>query len=178
MTAKGSHSGLRVQFYDAPGRRHSVSTPWTSTSRLWKTGVSTTLVMPDGTRRVPPVFKIEPAGKLETAAYEGERLRGHSDLEPGGGIYQAVSLPITAGESLCADAEVVTAGASAGAEGRMALTFFGPSGNESSSVYFGPLQAEGKWTPVSTCVTASGPETGFRVRFYDDRTRPVSASTP
>lgn len=172
VTAKGSHSGLRVQFYDAP-KAPALAIDAVDVHQSFVEDGGFNNIGHAGWHKVgATVFKIEPAGKLETAAYEGSDFAATQTSQPGGGIYQAVSLPITAGESLCADAEVVTAGASAGAQGRMALTFFGPSGNESSSVYFGPLQAEGKWTPVSTCVTASGPETGFRVRFYDDPDTP------
>jgi hypothetical protein len=55
----------------------------------------------------------------------------------------------------------------------MALTLFGKAGSESSSVSFGPLRAKGQWTPVSTCVTASGRQSGFRIRFYDAPNTPT-----
>jgi len=167
VTATGPHSGFRIEFYDAPkapplgidagdvhqsfvdngGFNNNGRAGWHSVGRTW--------------------FGVEPAGKLHTTAYEGNDFGATDTVQLGGGIYQVVSLPIRAGESLCADAEVVTAAAESGAQGRMALTLFGKSGSESSSVYFGPLPAKGKWTPVATCVTASGPQAGFRVRFYD-----------
>jgi hypothetical protein len=173
VTATGPHSGFRIEFYDDPqapplgidavdvhqsfvengGFDNGISAGWHKVGRTW--------------------FGVEPAGKLGTTAYEGDDFGATDTPQLGGGIYQVVSLAIRAGESLCADAEVVTAGDQPGAEGRMALTLFGKAGSESSSVSFGPLPAQGEWTPVSTCVTASGAESGFRIRFRDAPNTPT-----
>jgi hypothetical protein len=173
VTATGPHSGFRIEFYDAPqapplgidavdvhqsfvengGFNNGDSAGWHRVGRTW--------------------FGVEPAGKLDTTAYEGDDFGATDTSQLGGGIYQVVSLAIRAGESLCADAEVVTAGVRSGAAGRMALTLFGKAGSESSSVSFGPLRAKGQWTPVSTCVTASGRQSGFRIRFYDAPNTPT-----
>ena len=53
---------------------------------------------------------IEPTGKLFT-----------STSVIGGDVYQDISLPVSKGESFCADAEVVTAGKRPGARGAMTL---------------------------------------------------------
>ena len=167
VTATGPHAGFRIQFDDAPkapalaidavdvhqsfvengGFNNDGSAGWHKVGHSW--------------------FGIEAGGSLATSAYEGDDFGATSTSQLGGGIYQAVSVPIGTGESLCADAEVVTAGAHAGARGRMALTVFGKSASQSSSVAFGPLPAKGQWTPVSTCVTTTRPQSGFRVRFFD-----------
>ena len=167
LTASGPHTGFRVQFYDARrapalgvdgvdvhqsfvengGFNNHGSAGWHKAANTW--------------------FKSEAAGKLGTGAYEGDEFGATSTTVRGGGIYQEVSLPIVAGESLCADAEVVTAAARPGAAGEMALTLLGQSPSQASLVAFGPLAARGKWTPVSTCVTSAGPHTGFRIQFYD-----------
>lgn len=167
VTASGPHSGFRVEFYDAPrapalgvdsvdvhqsfvengGFNNHGNAGWHAAAHTW--------------------FEAKAAGELSTNAYEGNEFGAISTTARGGGIYQAVSLPISNGESLCADAEVVTAGTRPGAEGEMSLTLLGRSPSQASSVSFGPLPAEGKWTPVSTCVTAAGKHSGFRIELYD-----------
>jgi len=167
VTATGPHSSFRIQFYDAPraaalaiddvdvhqsfvangGFDDEGGIGWHKAGRGW--------------------FGVESAGKLHTSAYEGSEFGATATSVPGGGIFQEASLAIRSGESFCADAEVVTAGARPGAEGEMALTLLGKSASQSSSVRFGPLPAEGEWTPVSTCVTAAGSHSGFRIQFFD-----------
>jgi hypothetical protein len=112
-------------------------------------------------------FRIERAGRLATRPYEGKDFGVTSTSVLGGGIYQDISLPIGAGDSFCADAEVVTAGAHRGARGHMTLGLLGRSRNQSSSVSFGPLPGKSRWTHVSTCVTATRPHSDIRVQFYD-----------
>ena len=167
VTATGPHTGFRIQFGDARraptlgidgvdvhqsfvengGFNNHGSAGWHKVGDTW--------------------FESEAAGKLSTSAYEGNEFGATSTLVRGGGIYQVVSLPISAGESLCADAQVVTAAVGAGAAGAMALTLLGKSPSQASAVSFGPLPAKGHWTPVSTCVTSAGPHSGFRIEFFD-----------
>ncbi|MGA2529437.1 MAG: CHAP domain-containing protein [Acidimicrobiales bacterium] len=167
VTATGPHTGFRIQFDSARraptlgidgvdvhqsfvengGFNNHGSAGWHKAGNTW--------------------FESEAAGKLSTSAYEGNEFGATSTSVRGGGIYQVVSLPISAGESLCADAQVVTAGVRAGAEGEMALSLLGKSPSQASSVPFGPLPAQGRWTPVSTCVTSAGPHSGFRIEFFD-----------
>jgi len=167
VTAAGPHSSFRIQFNDAPrapalaiddvdvhqsfvangGFNEHGGAGWHKAGRTW--------------------FAVEPAGKLHTSAYGGGDFGATATSVAGGGIFQEASLPIRAGESFCADAEVVTAGARPGAEGEMALTLLGRPGSQSSSVRFGPLPAKGQWTSVSTCVTSAGPHAGFRLQFFD-----------
>jgi hypothetical protein len=173
VTATGPHSSFRIQFFDAPrapalgidavdvhqsfvangGFNDHGSVGWHKAGRTW--------------------FGVEPAGKLHTSPYEGDDFGATATSVPGGGIYQDSSLGIRAGESFCADAEVVTAGARPGAEGEMSLTLLGRSGSQVSFVRFGPLPAKGQWSPVSTCVTSAGPHSGFRIRFYDAPNKPA-----
>jgi hypothetical protein len=112
-------------------------------------------------------FGIEVAGKLVTSPYEGNGFGVIIASTAGGGIYQDISLPTSAGESFCADAEVVTAAAQPGARGRMTIWLYGESPSQSSSVNFGPLPGRSQWTHVSTCVTATRPHSEIRVRLYD-----------
>ena len=173
VTATGPHTGFRVEFYDARkapalgiddvdvhqsfvengGFNNHGSAGWHKVAGTW--------------------FKSEAAGMFGTGAYEGNEFGATSTTVRGGGIYQQVSLPIRAGESLCADAEVVTAGPRPGAAGEMVLSLLGGSTTQSSLVPFGPLPAGGKWTPVSTCVTSPGAHSGFRIQFYDTPRTPT-----
>jgi len=112
-------------------------------------------------------FEIEVADMSATTPYEGNGFGAVTTLTDGGGIYQDISLPTRAGESLCADAEVVTAATHSGARGRMAIWLYGGSPGQSSSVSFGPLGDQNRWTHVSVCVTATRPHSVVRVQFYD-----------
>ena len=167
VTATRAHSSFRIQFYDARkapalaidavdvhqsfvengGFNNHGSARWHTVGRTW--------------------FESEAEGKLSTNAYKGTEFGATRTLVRGGGIYQGVSLRIKAGESLCADAQVVTAAAKPGAEGVMALSLLGKSPSQASLVSFGPLPAKGRWTPVSTCVTSAGTHSGFKIQFYD-----------
>ena len=85
----------------------------------------------------------------------------------GGGIFQEASLPISAGESLCADAEVVTAGARPGARGEMVLSLLG---RVDEPVVVGDLRAASGRGPVDPRVDlrdGGRAHSGFRIQFYD-----------
>jgi hypothetical protein len=112
-------------------------------------------------------FEIEGAGTPTTSPYGGDGLGAVTTSTVGGGIYQDISLPTSAGESLCADAEVVTAATHSGARGRMALWLYGESPGQSTSVSFGPLGDQSRWTDVSVCETARRPHSEVRIQFYD-----------
>ena len=110
---------------------------------------------------------VEPAGKLATKPYEGNVFGVTNTSVLGGGVYQDIPIAVSAGESFCADAEVVTAGEHSGARGDMTLWLLGETASQSSSVGFGPLPGTNQWTPVTTCVTATGPHSDIRIQFYD-----------
>ena len=84
-------------------------------------------------------FAIDRAGRLATRPYEGDGFAVTSTSARGGGIYQDISLRVAAGESFCADAEVITAAKRSGASGNMTLWLLGESSNQSSTIGFGPL---------------------------------------
>jgi hypothetical protein len=173
LSATGPHTSFRIQFYDAP-RAPALGIDDVDVHQSF--AVNGGFESPDGTgwlTRGRTWFSIEPTGKLRTRSFEGGRFGAVRTSVIGGGVFQQVSLPIRVGESLCADAQVVTAGARPGAQGEMALSLLGGSGRQSSSVRFGPLPGDGQWTPISTCVTAAGPHSGFRVRFYDTPRTPT-----
>jgi len=166
VSATRAHSDLRIQFSDAP-----------TTPRLLIDGVDVheSLVENGGFDELGGGWRtaghsqlgIELADKLATRPYEGRGFGYTSSTAGGGGIYQDVALATTAGDSLCADAEVVTAAAYPGARGHMTLWLLGESPPESSSVSFGPLPGKNQWTHVVTCVTATRPHSVIRIRFSD-----------
>lgn len=172
VTATGAHSGFRIQFYDAA---HA------PTLAIDSVDVHQSFVENGGFNNSGDAgwhklhrtfFAIEASRSGATSAYEGPSFGAVATSVPGGGIFQQASLPIATGESLCADAEVVTAATRAGARGEMVLTLLGSSRPESSDVDFGPLPV-GQWTPVSTCLTASVPHSGYRIRVYDEPDTPT-----
>jgi hypothetical protein len=167
VTATAQHSYLRLQIYDVPrtptlgidavdlhqsfvesgGLNRGGAAGWRTSSHSW--------------------FAIEPAGRLASRPYEGNGFGVTNTTQAGGGIYQDVPLAVSAGDSFCADAEVVTAGAGRGARGDMTIWLLGGSASQSSSAAFGSLPGSNRWTQVSTCVTATGSHSDVRIQFYD-----------
>ena len=167
VTATTQHSYLRLQIYDVPrtptlgidavdlhqsfvengGLDRGGVAGWRTSSHSW--------------------FAIEPAGELASGPYEGNGFGVTNTTEAGGGIYQDIPLAVSAGDSFCADAEVVTAGAGKGARGEMTIWLLGETAGQSSSVAFGSLPGSNRWTQVSTCVTATGSHSDVRIQFYD-----------
>jgi hypothetical protein len=173
VTARSAHSDIRVQFYDHAG-----------TAKLGIDGVDVhqSFVTNGGFNRagggwrawLHTRFAIDRAGRLATRPYEGDGFAVTSTSARGGGIYQDISLRVAAGESFCADAEVITAAKRSGASGNMTLWLLGESSNQSSTIGFGPLPGKNRWTHISACVTATGPHAGIRIQFYDNpRTPPL-----
>lgn len=105
-----------------------------------------------------------------TVPSEGDGFGATNTSADGGGIYQDIHIPVAAGTSYCADAEVTTVGGpGGGAQGALALWLLGGSNhaqNRSAFSMFGSLSA-GRWSPVSTCVTATAAYSVVRVQFYD-----------
>ncbi len=118
-------------------------------------------------------FAVHAASKKGTQPYEGNGFGATSTPVVGGGIYQNVAIPVSSGESFCADAEVVTDAAAPGARGNMTVWLLGGTARQWSTVNFGPLPADSQWTHVSTCVTATRPHSYVRIQFYDAPHTPV-----
>jgi len=167
VTATGPHSEIRIQFYDVPKMpRLGIDAVDVHQSFVDNGGFNRHVAK--GWRATDhTLFGIEVADKLVTSPHEGDGFGVVSTSAVGGGIYQDMSLPTSAGESFCVDAEVVTAATRPGARGQMTIWLYGETPSQSSSVSFGPLPARNQWTHVSTCVTASRPHSDIRVQFYD-----------
>lgn len=97
----------------------------------------------------------------------GSRFAATNTTVAGGGFYQDVPLRTSAGQSVCAEVEVVTVGHAWGARGVLALWLLGGSREDSAGASFGPLPGGSNWTPVAVCVTAKGPHDVLRVQIYD-----------
>jgi len=167
LTATQPHSEVRIQFYDAP-RTPRLGIDAVDVHQSFVENGGFNRDDGNGWRTVGGSrLAIEPAGELATSPYEGNGFGAISTSVLGGGIYQDISLPTSAGESFCADAEVITAAARGQARGRMVLWLFGDSPSQSSSVGFGPLPGQNHWTHVSTCVTATRQHSDIRIQFYD-----------
>ncbi len=174
LTATGPHSVIRVQFSDlAKMPRLAVDAVDVHQSFV-ENGDFNRHESNDWRATGDTRFDIEPAGTPVTTPYGGNDFGAVTTATVGGGIYQDISLATGTGESLCADAEVVNAGTRSGARARMAIWLYGESPAESSSVSFGPLGAQDRWTQVSVCVTARRPHSDVRIQFYDaPRTAPL-----
>ena len=81
----------------------------------------------DEPRRGSSSDRPDPASYC-TGPYEGYGFAVTRSSAQGGGIYQDIPFPVSAGESFCADAEVVTAGAHSGARGTLSLWLLGELG--------------------------------------------------
>ncbi len=167
VTATRSHSVVRVQFFDFANKpRLGVDAVDVHQSFVANGGFNNH--EGDAWRATGDTrFRIEAAAEPVTSSYEGNGFGAITTSTAGGGIYQDVSLPTSAGESFCADADVVTAAVGSGARGRMTIWLYGESPGQSSSVSFGPLPGSGRWSHVSACVTANRPHSDVRIQFYD-----------
>jgi hypothetical protein len=103
-----------------------------------------------------------------TNAYEGKGYAAINTAEANGSIFQAIPATISAGETYCASAEVVTVGDSGGGSGALALWLIGDGENENSVYSFSNLPGGDNWTPVSTCVTATTFHTDVLVQIYPE----------
>ena len=126
-------------------------------------------VVPAGTRRgIPGSGSSRPAGS------DTSRTRATASLSPtprrlAAGIYQDVALPIRAGDSLCADAEVVTAAPTPGLGAGWCSGCWASRGRRSPSSSFGRLAGQEPLDRRLDLRDCDGPHSGFRIEFYDSR---------
>jgi hypothetical protein len=100
-------------------------------------------------------------------AHSGGYFAATSTTASGGGIYQDVALSTSAGETVCGSAWVRSQVPSTGASGTFALFLLGTSATDSGGGQFGGLAyGDSAWTPVQTCVEATGSHTTLRIQFY------------
>ncbi|MFI6401481.1 CHAP domain-containing protein [Streptomyces sp. NPDC050548] len=101
-----------------------------------------------------------------TLPYEGTGFELIQALNSGDGLSETNSKTISAGDTYCASAEVVTAGANTGGGGTLALWMTGGSTNEVSTKDFSSLPNANGWQEVKTCVTATTAHSYIKVQFY------------
>ncbi len=175
VTASGAHNDLRIQFYpDVNGPTLAIDAVdahpdlalnggFNDGTQYWSAGAGTN-------------YTTYGSGQgAGTDPYEGSGYLATNTSQSGGSMYQDVALSISTGQTFCASAEVVTDGNGTGAGGTLALWLLGDTTNDQSIATFGDLPGGNSWTPVSTCVTASGAHNDLRIQFYPDVNGPTLA---
>ena len=107
------------------------------------------------------------AGDVDAAEKprSGSRYAAFNTTISGGGIYQDIPASINAGDTFCAST-FVRAQKGGTASGSFALWLIGGASNENGVQAYGNLATLDKWTPLSTCVTATTGHSAIRVQFY------------
>jgi len=151
---------------------------WASSTR--GTGVSTLRLQDDGALVVGPgagenwsvaagatAYRHLAGVQAETGtnAYEGSAYTSVSATQALGSIYQDISRTISPGDTICANAHVVTEGEATNGGGTFSLFLTGGT-VETSNKSLGNLPNGSHWTPVSTCVTATTAHSAVRVQYY------------
>ncbi|GIF18966.1 hypothetical protein BJ973_006013 [Actinoplanes tereljensis] len=100
-----------------------------------------------------------------TDPYEGSMYTSVGATQAGGSIYQDINKTVNPGDTVCADAHVVTEGEATDGGGTFALFLTGGAA-ETSNKSVVKLPNGNSWTPLSTCVTATSGHSAVRVQFY------------
>lgn len=158
VTASGAHTSVRVQFYPAPGG---------PTIGVDAVSLHATLAVNGGfngsssgwTRTGTANFALYGSG-----AYEGSGYAATNAAASGDSIRQDVARSIDEGDMYCVSAMVRSNVSGATSSGSLALWMLGTSATESSSIPFTNIGTD--WTPIKTCVTASGDHTSLRMQVY------------
>jgi hypothetical protein len=173
VTAAGSSSDLRVQFYVAPGTPAlGVDAVDVHRSLVADGGFDSAALGRSWTLWARSNFLTVGGRRFATLPFEGAGYGVTNTAVPGGGIYQDIRYAVSPGESFCASAEVVTMGRHAGARGLMVVWLLGGGPPQDVAVPFGPLGGEDAWSRVAACVSSTGVHHDIRVQFY------VAAGTP
>lgn len=127
--------------------------------------------MEDWTAEANTAYAIYGAGQVAgESPYEGTGFQAIGSTNGGGansGIYQNVAISINTGDTYCVSAEMSSQGTSNNATGALALFMLGgASGQDGSSINYGPLLGSNVWVPIQTCVTATQPRTELQVQYY------------
>jgi surface antigen len=171
VTATSAYSMIRVQFYDAAHTPALGIDAVDVHASLAANGNFARSARGDWQASPHSNFVIfgTPSGHRthRTFPYEGGTYGATATTASGGGFHQDVNAEVMAGESYCAQAEVVTAaGGRTGAGGTMEISFEGGGRNQAATVSFGPLAGGNSWTPVTTCLTATSNHSMIRIDFF------------
>ena len=167
VEATSSHTTLRTQLYPGVGGPTveiddvNVTESLAANGGFETEGASWAVYPGSGTNFV--VYANAPGG---TTAHSGTHWGAVNTTSNGGSIYQDVGLNTSAGQTVCASAWVRTEAPATGASGTFALFLLGSTADESSSANFSGLGNGDSWTPVHTCVEATGDHTILRIQLY------------
>src|ERR1700722_2449537 len=162
--ATSDHTGLRVQFYPAPG---------SPTVDLDDVDVDQSLAVDGGFENGGGWAKypgtksnfVDYGPSSGAAAHSGSHFGATNKASGGGGIYQDVSTDTSAGQVVCGSAWVRTEGAATGAKGSFVVWLTGGTSEAGQAAYSG-LGNGAPWTELQTCVEATQSHTGGRIQFY------------
>ncbi|HKX73131.1 MAG TPA: hypothetical protein VJM32_03910 [Candidatus Saccharimonadales bacterium] len=107
-----------------------------------------------------------------TNPYEGAGFAASNASQSGDSFSETNTASISAGDTYCVSAEVVTIGAGSGSSGTLALWLLG-STNDSSTYRYTSLPGSNNWQSIKTCVMATGSRTQIKVQFYPDPGSPT-----
>lgn len=107
-----------------------------------------------------------------TNPYEGAGFAASNASQPGDSFSETNTASVSAGDTYCASAEVVTIGPGSGSSGTLALWLLGGS-NDSSTYRYTNLPGANNWQHIKTCVMATGNRTHIKVQFYPDPGSPT-----
>ena len=158
VTAAGAHTSVRVQFYPSPGGAtigvDAVSFHATLAKNGGFNGDSSGWVR-NGTAN----FALGTSG-----AYEGSGFAAVNASAGNDSISATVTRAVATGDMYCVSAHVRTNGSGTGASGTLTLWMLGGTADENSEYTFTGLTND--WTPIKTCVTATGAHTFLKVQLY------------
>ncbi|GAB2979068.1 CHAP domain-containing protein [Nocardioides montaniterrae] len=103
--------------------------------------------------------------RSDEKARDGSRYGATNTSQSGGGIFQDIAQTIHAGDTFCASAFVRSQYGNT-ASGALALWVTGTNAAENGSVRYTKVPTLDRWTPVSTCVTATSDHDNVRVQLY------------
>jgi len=159
VAATSAHTSVRVQFYPTPGAPtigvDAVSLHY-MLSRNGGFNNGTWLWSATGTANFTT---YGPSG-----SYEGSGYGATNATASGDSIRQDVTRAIDTDDMYCVSARVRTMGGGSGGSGSLALWMLGTSATENSVIPFSSLTSD--WTPIKTCVTATGAHTSLRMQLY------------
>jgi hypothetical protein len=167
VEATSSHTTLRTQLYPTPGGPTVEIDDINVTESLaanggFETGTGSWAVYPGSSTNFD-VYANAPGG---TTAHSGSYWGAVNTSSDGGSIYQDVALNTSAGQVVCASAWVRTEAPVTGGSGSLALFLLGSSATEGAGANFSGLGSGDSWTPVHTCVEATGAHTTLRIQLY------------
>lgn len=164
VTATGTHTAVRVQFYPDPySPTMIIDAVEVKANRLNAAGFNGAST---GWQTMVGGNFAQYSSGTTNPAYEGSGYGAtNAAANSGGGIYQDVyQMLLVPGLSYCASAYVASQGAGGGASGDFVLWFLGDSHPNVKA--YGNLPGGNGWTRIQTCGTVRTVGSYMRVQFY------------